>query len=295
MKQQPLHPMNEIRYSVIIPAFNEENAIKSTIDGVRNALAETSSEIIVVDDGSTDGTVETLSREERINLIRNPYNLGYGASIKRGIREAKGEWIIIIDADGTYSPSEIPKLLMHLPQYDMVVGARSTKNVPFFRKPAKWVLGKVANFLSGQKIPDLNSGMRVFRKSLAEEYFHLLPSGFSLTTTITLAALCNEYTVKYVKIRYDKRIGTSTISPVRDFIGFLTLLFRIMIFFKPLRFFLLPGLLLLVIGFGFALNQYILIRKISQFPVLSMLAGIQICFMGILADMLIKIQKKTQR
>jgi polyisoprenyl-phosphate glycosyltransferase len=289
--------MSTIKYSVIVPAYNEEKAIRRTIKAVQKVMSSVDggSEIIVIDDGSTDRTLSNIAKIEGLVVHSNPYNLGYGASIKRGIRFARGEWILIIDADGTYAPEEIPKLLEHIPHFDMVVGARGGKNIPFFRKPAKWVLGKIANFLSGQKIPDLNSGMRVFRKSLAEEYFHLLPSGFSLTTTITLAAFCNEYTVKYVRINYEKRIGTSSISPIRDFFGFLALLFRIMIFFKPLRFFLLPGLLLISAGILFALNQFILVGRISQFPVLSVLAGIQICFMGILADMLIKIQKKSQR
>jgi len=207
------------KLSVIVPVYNEAGGVINTIDSLKTVLDKfgCSYEIIVVNDASTDKTVDLLKQIERIKTLNNPYNLGYGASLKKGIKESNADWILIIDADGTYPIDYIPKLLEPAGDYDMVVGNRQHEKDHFGRKPAKWILKKLASFLAGYHIPDLNSGMRIFRRSIALEFFHLFPSGFSFTSTITIACFSNDYTVKYIDIPYYKRIGQSSIRPISLF------------------------------------------------------------------------------
>lgn len=274
-----------MKISVLIPAYNEEESIQDTVKRVKKTLPE--SEVIVINDGSTDRTGKILEKIEGIKVITNYYNLGYGASLKKGLREASGEWVAITDADGTYPIEDLPKLLKSVPSVDMAVGSRTGKNVhiPFFRKPAKWMIGVLANFMSGKKIPDLNSGLRVFSKQKALEFIKLYPSGFSFTTTITLAFLTNDYTIEYLPIDYFKRKGKSTISPIKDFVGFITLIFRIILNFKPLKFFLAPGILFMLAGIGYGVWQvFSLPQGLGEFPVLLFITGLQIILMGFIAD-----------
>jgi glycosyltransferase involved in cell wall biosynthesis len=251
-----LAPGGKSGVSVVIPAFNEEKAIGEQIETVHKVLESTARphEIIVVDDGSSDGTAAE-ARKRGVRLVQFPFNRGYGAALKAGIHTAENEWIIITDADGTYPAEALPAMLERAGEYDMVVGARVTENVniPAIRRPAKWFLGKLASFLAEQPIPDLNSGMRVLRKSHVAAFDHLLPSGFSFTTTITLALLCNEFRIYYHPIDYHRRVGSSKIRP-RHAYQFLMLILRTVVFFNPLRVFLplgalffIPGVLLLVL------------------------------------------------
>jgi len=236
--------------SVVIPVYNEQESIASTITRVKHVMAKQGMEyeILAINDGSTDKTDKILSGIKGITVVRHDNNKGYGASIKTGMREAKGDYILITDADGTYPIEEIPNLLKHIPRYDMVVGVRDKTGVPFFRRPAKWFINSLANFLTRTKIPDLNSGMRVFKKSVAMDYWKLYPQGFSFTTTSTMAFLTNGYEVKFVPISYFKRQGKSTIHPIKDTVGFIQLVLRLTLHFNPLRFFMPAFLILLVLG-----------------------------------------------
>ena len=176
--------INNGKYSMItaiIPAYNEEFSIKETIEKLNKMTAGLKKEIIVVNDGSSDGTGKILGNIKEIRVIGHEKNKGYGASIKDGILQAKGEWILIIDADGTYPTESIPTLLRYIKDYDMVVGARIGRNVniQFVRKPAKWLISKFANYICQEKIPDLNSGLRIFKKEIALRFFELFPDGFS--------------------------------------------------------------------------------------------------------------------
>ncbi len=274
--------------SIIIPIYNEEKSAASTIERVKKTIGKQSHEIIAVNDGSTDNTRKILSTISGIRIINHPYNIGYGAALKTGIKNAKGEIIAMLDADGTYPVESLPELISHCDEYDMVVGARSGKNVPFMRKPAKWILGSLANTLTGRKIPDLNSGFRIFKKDIAMQFMHLYPAKFSFTTTITLAFLTNSYTVKFVPIEYYKREGKSTIKPLQDFLGFLTLIVRIVMYFEPLKFFLIPSMILLLLGIASGIYEYITIQNIAQLPVILLLAGLQIGLLGLLADLMAK-------
>lgn len=187
--------------SIVIPIYNEIQGIERTIDDIYESMEKSGLlfEVILVDDGSNDGTSDVIKNIVRNNLkkVTHPVNRGYGASIKSGIDVAQHELIVITDADNTYPAESIPKLLEMANGYDMVVGARNIENQPYIRRPAKWFLRNLASYLAGQNIPDLNSGLRVMRKSIVKKYYNILPSGFSFTTTITLALLCNDYLVSY--------------------------------------------------------------------------------------------------
>jgi len=225
--------------TVVVPAFNEEVGIAPQVLAVRKELEKAGIvfEIIVVDDGSSDRTAEEAI-QAGARVLRHLSNRGYGASIKSAILAAKYEIIVIIDADGTYPADEIANLVAQLEDADMAVGARSGKQVhiPWVRRPAKWVLGWVAERIAGRKIPDLNSGLRAFRKSCAVQYFPILSDRFSFTTTITLAYLADDYRVVYRPIDYHKRVGKSKIVP-RHFMDFLALVLRSAMLFQPLRVF----------------------------------------------------------
>ncbi len=277
--------------SVILPVFNEEEGIKEAVNEIKKVMAGHKHEIIAVDDGSKDKSCTILDEIGGINVIHHPYNLGYGAAIKTGIKAAKGDWILITDSDGTYPVDEIPKLISYTKSYDMVVGARTRKNVkvPLLRRPAKLFLNVLASFLTNKKIPDLNSGLRIFKKEIAHEFFHLFPSGFSFTTTITLACLTNDYTVKYVPIDYYKRKGKSTINPINDFIGFTALIFRITTYFRPFRMFSsIAGLIFLIALSVFFYSLFVLGRVMDITTIVIALSSLQIFLFGLLAELIVK-------
>ena len=245
--------MNNVEnISVIIPAYNEENGIVDVINEIELLMNENNiqHEIIIVDDGSTDKTVEKVV-STNARLIKHQKNKGYGSALKTGIKASIHDQIAIIDADGTYPVKYLIKLIKNINGYDMVVGARTGKNVniPLIRKPAKWALNKLANFLTNYPIPDLNSGLRLFRKKSLVKFVHILPDGFSFTTTITIAMLTNNHNIKYIPINYDKRIGKSKIRPIYDTLNFIALITRMVIYFKPLRVLMPIGIILLTIDF----------------------------------------------
>lgn len=276
--------------SVVIPVFNEEKSIKHTISALKKGLGKTgvNFEILVVNDGSKDKTGEILKNIEGIETINHLQNKGYGGSLKTGIKNAKYEKVLIIDADATYPIKKVQELLRWAGKYDMVVGARIGKNVhiPFFRKIGKKIVSAFANFALGKKIPDLNSGFRIFNKKIVFENIGLFPSGFSFTTTLTMIHAINDLDTKFVPIDYFKREGKSSIKPFRDFIGFLTLITRIAIYYNPLKFFIPPGIVILLLGTIYLFRNLIFFSDIPDGSIFLILFGIQIIFTGFLADIL---------
>jgi glycosyltransferase involved in cell wall biosynthesis len=271
--------------TMIIPAFNEAGHVAREIEAVRSTLEETgwTYEILLIDDGSTDGTAEAAA-VTGVRVLRRARNLGYGASLKLGTAHAQYGWILITDADGTYPVESIPGLLAAAPESDMVIGARVGKSVhvPFARRPAKWFLRVLASYLAGEPLPDLNSGLRLMRKSLIERYLHLLPQGFSFTTTITLAAACNGHAVTYVPINYKARLGKSKIRPRHAF-DFTLLILRTIVFFNPLKVFIPLGAAVAVAGVA-KLVYDIIVGNLSESAVLALLAALVIWSVGLLAD-----------
>ncbi len=283
--------------SLVIPACNEQAAIAGVLDEVNASLAQLGVpyEILVVDDGSTDGTAGQVDTA-RFRLIQHPANLGYGASLKAGARQALYDCIMITDADGTYPSVEIGTLYRALEKADMAVGARTGVDVqiPWVRRPAKWALTRLANYLTGTRIPDLNSGFRAVRRELWERYEHYFPNGFSLTTTITLAALADGRRVVFHPINYRARVGSSKIRPIRDTLNFIQLILRTVFYFDPLKVLLPVSLSLMglggVVGVVTLLLQNCLgIGKFMDVTTqLLILTGLQILAIGGLADLVSK-------
>jgi glycosyltransferase involved in cell wall biosynthesis len=273
--------------SIVIPAYNEESGIPSVLAELRKVLQDyPSSEIIVVDDGSSDATSRAAG-ESGARVMRHKSNRGYGAALKTGIAAARNDQVIIIDADGTYPPRYIPKLLDELERADMVVGSRvnAGAKIPLIRRPAKWVLNRLANYLTNAKIPDLNSGLRAFRRDIAMQYFPILPDQFSWTTTITLAMHCDKYAVVYMPIDYLARKGRSKIVPW-DAGSFLILILRTSMLFKPLRIFL-PIVVLFatygVVKLGIDLHHQ---PNVSASAALALICALLVLLIGMLGDVI---------
>jgi glycosyltransferase involved in cell wall biosynthesis len=281
----PAEVEERVDVTVVIPAYNEEDAIAAEIDHVHKVLEETGKtfEIIVVDDFSTDKTAD-IAETKPCRVIRQHRNMGYGASLKRGFRAARSEYVIITDADGTYPAEEMPKLLERADDHDMVVGARIGENVhiPLIRRPPKWVLRVLASYLAGEKIPDLNSGMRLIRRSHVARFAHILPSGFSFTTTITLSLLCSELDVGYVTIDYKKRIGASKIRPTHAY-HFLMLILRVIVLFNPLKVFLPLGAVTFLAGLA-KFSYDVTKENLSESAIMFIIASVVIWALGLLAD-----------
>ena len=288
-----LKPQNLSGVSVVVPVYNEGKSVELTILTLSKVLSTINSpyEIIFVNDGSTDNSAEVLRKNSKlIKLIEHNVNKGYGASLKSGIRHASYDIIIITDADGTYPNEMIPDLLKRINSKDMIVGARIGDKVaiPLIRKPAKWFLNKLANYLSGIKIPDLNSGLRVMKKDIVNQYFHLLPDGFSFTTTITLAMASDAYQIEYVPINYAKRDGKSKIRPIHDTLNFIQLIVRTILYFNPIKVFMPIGLSLISISFGLLLYRAFVDLAFGVTIVVLFLAGIQLLALGTIADLIVR-------
>ena len=281
--------------TVIIPAYNEERAIATVLAELGEELAESCHEveIIVVDDGSQDNTAAIAGQQPGVTVLQHRKNRGYGAALKTGLRHAGNELICITDADGTYPNGRIPDLVARLEaeRYDMVVGARVGDEVaiPLSRRPAKWLLGKLANYVAGEKIPDLNSGLRVFRRDVALRFGTILPDTFSFTTTITLAMLTNRYLVDYVPINYYARVGQSKIRPVQDTLNFLQLVWRIALYFAPLKLFLPLSALLFLVAVAWALFTLLYWGQLADVTTLVIvMTAFQVAVIGMLAELINK-------
>jgi glycosyltransferase involved in cell wall biosynthesis len=284
--------------SVIIPAYNEENGIARVIDQLLAILPGCkvpAYEIIIVNDGSADNTGDAARPYvgDEVRLLEHRTNKGYGAALKTGIRAANYDLICITDADGTYPNERIVDLVAHLLTQDfhMVVGARTGEHVriPLIRKPAKWFLNKLANFVAGEAIPDLNSGLRVFRRAICLRFFNILPEGFSFTTTITLSMLTNHYFVDYVPINYYARIGNSKIRPIRDTLNFMMLVLRMGLYFDPLKVFLPFSGLLLALALAWGLfSEFVLGRLADTSMMVIVMTSIQVGVIGLLAELINK-------
>ena len=277
------------KVTIVMPALNEADNIDRALRNVTESFDRLNilGEIIVINDGSRDRTGE-IARTLPIALIEHENTRGYGASLKSGLRRAKGELIIIADADGTYPLDEIPRLIADMAEFDMIVGARTGERVhiPPFRRFGKWIITQLAEYLTRQNIPDLNSGFRVFRKDIALRFLPMYPDGFSITSTLTLAMLTNHYRVKFLPINYQKRVGKSSIHPIRDFLNFIVLVIRICACFKPLSVFVPPAVVLIGLGVLKGAIDYAGQHHIGGLSITMTLTGIQTLFIGLLADLI---------
>lgn len=239
------------KVSVIIPAFNEAQVIGEVVSQVIEALgaSQIDHEVIVIDDGSHDSTDQTAF-EAGAKVFRHPYNIGNGAAIKSGIRAAQGQFFVFMDGDGQHDPKDIVRLLEYLPEYDMVVGARSFEGQASFgralgNKAFNWFASYVAKF----SIPDLTSGFRAVKAEIARSFLYLLPNTYSYPTTITLGTLRSGNSVKYLPIQMQKRqTGSSQVRLIRDGVRFFMIITRICTLYSPMRIFLPVSFLMFVLG-----------------------------------------------
>jgi len=280
--------------AVIIPVFNEQNAVADTVTRIQQICASIPDyefEIICIDDGSSDASGKILATLPETTVLTHRVNRGYGAALRTGLDYCTQDWVFITDADGTYPLEDLGRLLERAEGgVDMVVGSRGGAGIS--RNPlkqlARWILRKMVHGLTGVMVPDLNSGMRVFRKALYTEFRHLLPLGFSFTTTLTVASLYSGYRVEYVPIHYDRRIGQSNIKPLKDFFGFVMLIVRLASYFEPLRFFLPASFILLAIGVLRAIRDIIVVNQFGALSVIVILTAFQIFAFGVIADVIVR-------
>ncbi|MDQ3177444.1 MAG: glycosyltransferase family 2 protein [Actinomycetota bacterium] len=286
--------------SVVLPIYNERGHLRAEIDRIVAALeqSEYSFEIVVVDDGSDDGSQHDLALIEGIRLIRHATNRGSGAARRTGTTAARGRIVVWTDVDMTYPNDEIPALVKSLGGYDHIVGARRTEEGThrFFRVPAKWFIRKFASYLTETDIKDLNSGLRAFRRDVAMQYVHHLPKGFSCVTTLTMSFLSNGYSVHYVPIDYFPRAGTSKFHWWRDTKRYLLQVVRMALSYNPLKVFLPIGLLLLTIGLGKLGYDWIdKDFRLAANTLLILMAGLQAVTVGLLADLIVRATKERSQ
>jgi glycosyltransferase involved in cell wall biosynthesis len=254
------------------------------------AISRLAGEIIVVDDSSTDDSCRLLEETEFVRLLRHDRNRGYGAALKTGMRAAIHPWIVIVDADGTYPLEAIPEIVAGLEDYEMVVGSRTGPLVtyPLVRKVPKLFLKLFAEWIAGQQIPDLNSGLRAFRRADALRFERLLPEKFSFTTTLTLAMLTSGLRVRFSPINYAARVGRSKFRPVQDTWNFWVTILRLGVYFAPLKIFLPVSAIL---GFSglWTLAEDIFVRQdLTERTLILLMTSLQIGFLALLADMIVR-------
>jgi glycosyltransferase involved in cell wall biosynthesis len=268
--------------SVLIPAYNEGAAIGEVVARVRAAAPWR--EVIVVDDGSTDATAEQ-ARGAGATVVRHPYNKGNGAAVKTGIRQATGDYVLILDADGQHQPEDTRRIIAPLGEYDLVIGARSgATQASLGRRAGNAVLNWLAAYLTGRPIPDLTSGFRAARVSHLREFIHLLPNGFSTPTTTTLAFLKAGYNVLFVGIEAKPRVGTSKIRFARDGFRFYIILLRVVTLFSPLRIFLPVSVAAFLVGALYAAWTIATQSHVTNSSVLLILFSVVVFLVGLVSE-----------
>ena len=274
------------KISVVIPAFNEEQIIGRVIRDVIEVLASHKlfCEVIVVDDGSTDET-SRVAAEAGAMVIRHPYNIGNGAAVKRGIRVATGDVIVMMDGDGQHNPNDIPRFLEHMPQYEMVVGARTAESEgKVHRNLANRLYNSIASYIAGKRVEDLTSGFRAINGRIAKSIAYLFPRGYSYPSTATIALFLGGYTVKYIPIKAAARVGKSKIKLLYDGMKFLFIIARVGTFYTPLRLFIPVGGLLFFPGFLYAIYKLIIGKPWTLPIVISLTGGLLIFVLGLISE-----------
>ena len=290
-----------MKTSIIIPCYNEKHAIRDTIEWILSVIRDSklkNVEIIAVNDGSTDGSEQVLNaltkehHSDDLLVVHHKRNQGYGAALKTGIRRSQSDYICITDADGTYPNDRIPDLIEQISskELDMVVGARIGPNVEYskIRSIPKMILVPWVSFLCGTEVPDMNSGLRIFRRDRSLDFLKLLPDGFSFTTTITICLLRNRYAVEFTPISYARRIGKSHIKPIQDTLRFTQLILRTGMYFAPLRL-LSPLIVALATLFSISsLYDLTILNNLTDKTVLLGFASLNVFMFALLADMIDK-------
>ncbi|MBL7162928.1 MAG: glycosyltransferase family 2 protein [Anaerolineales bacterium] len=277
--------------SIIIPAYNEANNIVEIIRKIREVLQGTEHEILVIDDGSGDET-SLRAEEAGVKVIRHPYNIGNGASIKTGIRNARGEILVMLDADGQHPPEDIPRLLDKIGPYDMAVGARtSDSDTDLHRNFANTVYNLLASYISGTKVEDLTSGFRAVKAEAGRGFVYLLPNRFSYPTTITLATLRSGRSLVYVPIKGRRRIGKSNIRLLKDGLRFLIIILRIATIYSPLKIFIPASALMFLTGVGYGLFKVIFLNtRYGPTSAMLMTISVVVFMVGLVSEQIAQLR-----
>jgi len=296
---QPFGP-DTLDVTVVLPCYNEQDHVLLEVERITQALDASgySYELLVIDDKSTDATLavlqEALPRFPHMRLMPFRRNGGSGTARRIGTAEAYGRIVVWTDADMTYPNERIPEFVRYLadnPGVDQVVGARRAErgSYKFLRVPAKWVIRKVAERLSSTSIPDLNSGLRAFRRNVSLPYLRLLPPGFSCVTTITMSFLSNQHAVDYLPIEYAKRAGTSKFHFTRDAYRYILQVLRMVMYFNPIKVLMPIALWIMALG-GVKLVYDVIVHefRITGSTVLALLTGFQIAALALLADLVVR-------
>jgi glycosyltransferase involved in cell wall biosynthesis len=277
--------------SVIIPVYNEAESIRQVLERLFSQLDQVDElrdryEVIVVDDGSSDATADAIaSAKLPVTLRQHPYNMGNGASIKTGIRHARGEVLVMMDADGQHDPAYIPQFLKACQRYDMVVGARSGQSqAGLHRRLANWVYNQFASYVTGRSVDDLTSGFRAFRRDVVRRFAGLLPNGFSYPTTSTLCLMRGGYSVHYMPIEVARRAGKSKISLFSDGAKFLLVIMKICMLFSPFKIFLPVSVYLSLMGMGYYVYTFITAHRFTNMSMLLFTTAVIVFMMGLVAE-----------
>ena len=282
-----------ISLTIIVPAYNEEGAIEDTVAQLHPIAQEAQAELMVVNDGSSDGTAKVLEQLEkshpRLRVLHHDYNQGYGAALKTGLQAAKTELIAITDADGTYPNDRLLELARACREKDMVVGSRTGPGVVYSRIRAipKIFLKRWVSWIAGRNVPDINSGLRVFRADVARKFLGIYPDGFSFTITITLAMLTTKRQVQFIPISYSPRVGQSKIKPVRDTLRFLNIILRTGTYFAPIRAFM-PAVFVLFLAGIASLGWDVYNNDLTEKTLMLFLFSFNTGMFTLLADMIDK-------
>jgi len=269
--------------SIILPAKNESAALVDLLPRLR--AAQPQAEIIVVDDGSTDDTARVCNANA-VKLLSQPYSMGNGAAIKRGAREAAGDVLVFMDADGQHDPADIARLVAKLDEgFDMTVGARDwSGQAGVGRGVANTIYNWLASHMTGFKVADLTSGFRAARAGKFREFLHLLPNGFSYPTTSTMAFFRSAYAVTYMPIKAAQRIGKSHIRPLRDGVRFLLIIFKIATLYSPLKLFAPASVVFFILGLGNYLYTFLTMHRLTNMSVLLFSAAVIVFLIGLISE-----------
>jgi glycosyltransferase involved in cell wall biosynthesis len=301
MAAELIHSMHEgapeVDVSIVLPVFNESGHLEKEILRIHETMSVSkyNYEVIVVDDGSSDGSGELLEQIDDIRLLRFAQNRGSGSARKYGTLAARGRVVVWTDVDMTYPNHQIPDLLDQMDGFDQVVGARRTEEgtVRFLRRPAKWFIRKLAAYLTGVRIPDLNSGFRAFRREVALQYLYLLPTGFSCVTTITMTFLSGGYSVRYVPIDYFPREGESKFHWWKDTRRYLLQVVRMVLSYQPLKVFMPPAVILFVVGSGkLIFDLYDKNFRVGTNTLVILGAAVALATLGMIADLLVHLNRR---
>jgi glycosyltransferase involved in cell wall biosynthesis len=283
--------------SVIIPCFNEADSIGSVLSELSDELKmlNISSEIIAVDDCSTDKTLDVLDEHKTsVRIEHHSNNKGYGASLKTGIAVAQYEYILTMDGDGQHSVDKIADFLELVEGCDMVIGARNQQGSHHWRMPGKFMLRKICEILTGEKIPDINSGFRVFRRSVITQFLHMCSDQFSFSTSSTLALMCNRYDVRFEPIDVKARqSGRSAVSVATGFSTYMLIL-RVIGTFNPLKIYMPPAIFLIVAGVALLIHG-VLHSNITDITLIFLIMGVILFCFGLLADQIALVRKELNR